>query len=401
MITRRAVLAGLGGTAAARRPRVDAGFRPLLPFFAALRALEAGTRDRVDALQIGDSHTANDGFSGRMRELMQERFGNAGRGLLPPAIPFKYYKPDAVRVSADDWMPVGGLAADAPGPLGLAGLRQRADRAASVTMEVDRPGDLARVEVELLAQPGGGELTARFDTGLAAAIDTRARAPRAVWLRTGAADATRLALSTGGGVDLLSCRILNGRTGVTWSNLGTIGATVEFLARWNWTLVRAELDRLRPALIVLAFGTNEGFRDATDISAYAASYADAVRRLRAAAPGAALLLVGPPDGIRWSHAPGACADPSTGAAMETPPKLAMVREAQRSEAARAGVMFWDWSAAMGGRCSMAAWAAQSPPLAAADHVHLLHAGYRRTAETLFDHLMTGYGRSTSRRPSPH
>ena len=40
-------------------------------------------------MQIGDSHTANDSFSGRLRELFQARFGDAGRGVLPPGVPYR------------------------------------------------------------------------------------------------------------------------------------------------------------------------------------------------------------------------------------------------------------------------------------------------------------------------
>ena len=55
------------------------------------RAVARGPGQRsapVVILQIGDSHTANDSFSGRMRELFQARFGDAGRGVLPPGVPY-------------------------------------------------------------------------------------------------------------------------------------------------------------------------------------------------------------------------------------------------------------------------------------------------------------------------
>ena len=65
---------------------------------------------------------------------------------------------------------------------------------------------------------------------------------------------------------------------------------------------------------MLAFGTNEGFRDSTDPTAYAAAFAARLRELHAAAPGAALLVLGPPDAYRHrrkgSTAPPACGDPN-------------------------------------------------------------------------------------------
>ena len=72
----------------------------LSPFFASLDAVETGVpRRRVRVLQIGDSHTANDSFSGRMRDRLQARFGPAGRGWLPAGVPYKYYRPHLVSVA--------------------------------------------------------------------------------------------------------------------------------------------------------------------------------------------------------------------------------------------------------------------------------------------------------------
>lgn len=394
MITRRGAMAGLGACAAPQRrkaappPPVDPRFRSLFPFFGELRKLEAGLRaSPLAILQVGDSHTANDGFSGRMREQMQERFGDAGRGLLPPCIPFKYYKPAGVQVAADGWTVVSSFDASAPGPFGVTGLRQHAASPATMTLDADRLGGLAHVELGFLAQPGGGPFTVRFEPGPAATFATRQTQPQAAWAKFSAPEATRMTISVEGRgpVDLLSCRIGRDDKGVTWSNLGTIGATVDLLGRWDWTLVAAEMRRLQPALVVLAFGTNEGFNDGTDPAAYAASYASAVQRLKAAAPGVTLLLAGPADGVRKSDA-GSC-----GGGLDVPRNLAPVREAQRRVAERQNLFFWDWSEAMGGRCKMAEWSAASPPLAAADHVHLLRLGYRQTAEVLFAELMDGYG----------
>ena len=54
------------------------------------------------------------------------------------------------------------------------------------------------------------------------------------------------------------------------------------------------------------------------------------------------------------------------------------------------VPFWDWSAAMGGRCGIDRWLGQDPPLAMPDHVHLSKAGYISTADMLFSALMREY-----------
>lgn len=403
-----ALFAGCGG--ASPEPGAAASdlneAAPLRPFFQALQALEQGSAaGPVAVLQLGDSHTANDAFSGRMRGRLQARFGDAGRGMLPPGIPFRLYRPAGVKVSASGWRTVGSLLPADPGPFGLAGVRQVATGPAEMTLSADAPDGFDEVLIEALGQPGGGSLDVTAGLGEPGPVT-----PGPVTLRTNAPAGTPLWLnlqlrhpevslrSRGDGpVTLLSWSVRRHRPGVTWSNLGTIGATIDTLGRFDPVLVKAELEHARPALIVVAFGTNEGFNDQIDPGAYAASYAANLAALRAAAPQAAILVVGPPDGNRRAGAGmQACPAPADGSADRTtwtvPPKLAELREVQRRVAQAKGFYFWDWSAAMGGACAMQAWARSTPPLASADHVHLLTAGYAVTADKLFDELMRHYDR---------
>jgi hypothetical protein len=80
--------------------------------------------------------------------------------------------------------------------------------------------------------------------------------------------------------------------------------------------------------------------------------------------------------------------------------LAKVRQAERNAAAKMGWFFWDWSAAMGGPCSMHRWVVADPPLGFDDHVHLKTDGYRMGAQQLFDELMAQYDRYRGLR-APH
>ena len=87
---------------------------PLLPLYRGLLPLEGHARAApVVILQIGDSHTANDSFSGRLRELFQARFGDAGRGVLPPGVPYRYYRPARVTVTSEGWSVVSSYRGDA------------------------------------------------------------------------------------------------------------------------------------------------------------------------------------------------------------------------------------------------------------------------------------------------
>jgi lysophospholipase L1-like esterase len=366
---------------------------PLAPLYRALLSEQAGQRRApVVILQVGDSHTANDSFSGRMRELFQAQFGDAGRGVLPPGVPHPYYRPARVSVYTQSWNVVSSYRGE-PGPYGITGLRQHADLPAQMTLSVDDPGELAQTEIEVLRQPGGGTLDVN-----GAAIPTAAPVPQAVWLTVQMAPGTTTLTASARGdgpVDLLAWSIGRGRPGVVYANLGTIGASADLMDQWDQSILHQDIAHLAPSMIMVAFGTNEGFRDSTDPTAFAADFAARLRDLHAAAPGAALIVLGPPDGYRRrgkrSEAPIACGDPK----WTEPPNLGAIREAERSAAARERAWFWDWQAAMGGACSMMRWTATMPPFAAPDHVHMFAPGYQATAEALFRSIMDGYARYRS------
>ena len=405
---RRKFLAGLPLAAAAcAQARPDTPPKPIqgrpIPsqldaFFTALQGLQDGSRPSpVSVLQIGDSHTANDGFSGRMRELMQARFGNAGRGLLPPGIPFRLYRADGVHVAASGFQLVPSFPYAGPGPFGISGLRQHGLSPASMIFTADRPGDFAQVEIEFLGSTGPNQVRLASDDGQARTFPTYGPERGPIYVDFAMPAATQLRLEvTAGAVDMLSWRARRAERGVTWSNLGTIGATVALPQRWDPGIVRAELAHENSALIVLAFGSNEGFDDTTDLAVYADRYRSTIDMLQEGAPGASLLLLGPPDGVR--HPSQGAGRLCPGGQWQSPLRLAAVRQLQRDIARDKNLFFWDWSVPMGGVCSMADWAARTPPLASPDHLHLLHAGYRLTAESLFAELMRAYDQFAVARP---
>jgi lysophospholipase L1-like esterase len=306
-----------------------------------------------------------------------------------------------VTVTSEGWSVVSSYRGD-PGPFGITGLRQHADGPADMSLATDDSGDLDHAEIQVLRQPGGGTLDVELEQGAHAAIATAAPAQQSVWLPMPSSPGSHtltLRARGDGPVDLLAWSVTRGRPGVIYANLGTVSASVDLMDSWDQPLLRQDLMHLSPSLIVLAFGTNEGFRDSTDPTAYAIAFADRLRELRAATPSAALLVLGPPDAYRHrrkgSTAPPACGDTN----WTEPVNLAPIREVQRSVAAREGAYFWDWQAAMGGPCTMLRWAVTDPPMAAPDHVHLFAPGYQATAEALFRAIMEGYDRYRAMRPA--
>lgn len=364
----------------------------LASFFAALDDRAAPQPVRV--LQIGDSHTANDSLSGRMRALFQERFGAAGRGWLPAGVPYKYYRPQLISVSESGWRHVkpkdhAGVA------LGLDAIAAESEpRDAVMTIASTEPAGFDRFAVEYLTQPNGSAFFVSVDGAAPTRVSTAA-------MTTAIArydlpldhQAHQVELRADGRppVVLLGWDVERSTPGVIYENHGTIGATVGLLDQMTPQAVSFELTARHPALLIVAFGTNEGFDDDLDLGRYAGRFAANVEALRRAAHGAPVLILGPPDGNRLDRgctaSPCGSGDPC---AWHEPAKLAMVRDTQRRVAADEGWAYWDWFGAMGEACSIDRMSHANPPLAMPDHVHLSTAGYDAMAHLLFGDLMRAY-----------
>jgi len=388
----------------------------LRPFHRALADLEAGRRQRVVVLQIGDSHTHADHFTQGLRQRLQGRFGNAGRGQLPTGYAYPNYKPYGVRISkTGNWVLMNARRED-PGPYGMAGYRLIGNGPTeTISLEADLPFDEA--EIEILAQPGGGGFSLAVDGAVVGEVSTAADTAQ---MRRVAVPLPRpgqsLALTPlgNGSVELLGWSVWQRQPGVALVSHGVSGAAVGVMERFDPAIVAQEVAVLDPALVIIAFGTNEGFSMAFEAETYRQQFAERLAEWRRIAPRAALVVVGPPNALRIPDFCGSserrermsCGPAPARTAAEyyglmaqrsrslcrwhEPGPQIEVRAIQRQEAARQKVMFWDWSQMPAAPCGMDAWARRDPPFAHKDRVHMRPEGYALGAEALYKELMRSY-----------
>ncbi|MBX3489134.1 GDSL-type esterase/lipase family protein [Parvibaculum sp.] len=358
----------------------------LQSFHAAIDAVDAGTRSYpITVLHLGDSHISLDHLTRPMRARWQARFGDAGRGLMP-GVPFRYYAPDGFALSMrGPWVVVSSLLRTTEGPFGIQGFRASADgHDAVMTMTADAP--FSALTLEVAGGPDTGAVMLKLGDAAPFRLSTRRAAPGLVRLTLPAA-ANRAALwpAGNGPVHLLGWSIAHaapdGHAGIRYDSHGIVAATATITERWDKEIVDAQLAALTPDLVILGYGTNEGFDNGLDLDAHKALLGGLIDRIRAAAPGASLALLGPFDGARQGTGE-ACGD-----GWATPPKLGPLRETMRALAAEDGAFYWDGEAAMGGRCSVHRWAMETPPLAYTDRVHLRPDGAARLSEALWAALM--------------
>lgn len=347
-------------------------------FAQALQELDAGRRQRaVRVLWLGDSHTAADYWSGRVRSLLWARHAPGGPGYLRLGLASYRHDQAVVWRSGRFRIQPESPARRAPqddGVFGLGGIR-----AAPIAEPVRLSIKVARGALQ-----GSARFTVLFDLNDRGAWVANLGAHKVTVKKptdgssVAGSPIRRLEL-VGSAEDTLELATLRGRPrfygvivegsvpGVVLDTLGIDGARLATTLAWSEPAFAAEVMARRPDLAIIAYGTNEAF-DGLRVSAYEEQMALLVGRIRRGAPEVDCLIVGPPDAL----------DP-TGASAA---RVALIGAAQQRAAAELGCAFVSAQALMGGPGSYADWMRTAPPLATGDRVHYTAKGYRRLGELL-------------------
>ena len=363
----------------ARSAGVLEGAGALVPFFEQLsHPPDIGS---LHILQYGDSHTASDDWANQLRQEFQAKFGAGGPGYTLPGHPFLGYRRfDSHGSNSRGWYTGGIVTRKGDGIDGLGGVSLTAQSAGeTVTLTVE----CQQLELHFLRQPGGGQVDFFVDDAPVATIDTDGESAPGTYqyLTTPGLHQYTLRTVSTAPVRLFGW-VAQNQSGVTYETLGINGAQADLMLEWNASILDTELASRDPALVVLAYGTNEALSRSWTPEGYHTVLTEIIQRLRATLPVASILLVGPPD-----------CEHRQGGRLAAFPHLDQVIEIQRQVARENGCAFWDWRAAMGGPGSVRQWVQAG--LGQGDYTHLTGAGYRMIGGTLFDELMEQYSRFTA------
>jgi lysophospholipase L1-like esterase len=351
----------------------------LVPFF---ELLSEGQRNSqpVHILQFGDSHTASDDWVNAMRGEFQAKYGVGGPGFTYAGRPYRGYRRfDVPGNNSSGWVTEGTLSRLGDGRDGLGGVSISTNRARET---VTLTSSAERLQLLFLTQPGGGSLSLSMDGTVVAHISTAGTLGPGFYLYLPSPGEHLYELRTNDAapVRLLGWAADNNR-GVTLETLGINGAQASMILNWDDAIWPAQLAARDPALIILAYGTNEANRPIFDPEDYRHSLRAVIAKVRKATPVASILLVGPPD----------CG------ARSPLPHLDAVLAIQHAVAAETGVAFWDWRQHMGGPGSTALWVRAG--LGQGDHIHLTGDGYRLLGKTLFEELEMEYASYRNAQPT--
>jgi lysophospholipase L1-like esterase len=328
-------------------------------------------------------------------------------------------------------------------PLGLSAFTLTSTtEGASMALVADPNEMFDRFTVCAIMRPGAGRLTLHAgdqSTGFDLGSPTERPECRTMRLSAPATNAD-IAVS-GGAATITSWATFRDEGGVVLSNLGVVGSQLLHWARTDDNVLTEELTNYHPDLIVLAFGTNEGFAPRVNDFEYEVTLRTQIGRIRRLAGNVPILVLAAPDALsrRPEMRANAGGDPSpdcgapttqpasaqpsvietimdklrnslgmvsSDPALQTlppapPPPVATgttrgplfppaglkaVRDVQRRVASQLNVAFWDWEGRMGGRCTADAWVHANPPLMRGDYVHYTSAGGKEIAQRLQDDL---------------
>jgi lysophospholipase L1-like esterase len=400
-------------------PQINVNTQPLSPRLFNAQALRnvlaalgqpqgKGARKNVRVLQIGDSHTAGDNFTQGWRGAWQAEYGYGGRGMQPVGKPYRgYISYGVTAMQSPEWQVsalFGHNHREDGAPLGVTGFTLSTTHAGarlSLTAD-DNNNAFDTFTLCGVAGVNSGAVTIAFQYNGEAQTQVLnlATAPDAPATSPASAPSLPRCLSIFS-PSLISSVTLTTQDdklvqltgwetkrrsggGVILDNLGVVGSRFIHFARNNDAILTNDLLLTHPDMVVIAFGTNEGFDPGLQLPAAEAAMRSQIVRIRQrlgyAVP---ILLLGPPDTASNRAAialPSLSETQACGGGWSVPGNIVRIKALQMRLAQELGLGFWDWQAAMGGVCSSAQWVAQG--LQRGDHVHFTKEGGMRLGALL-------------------
>jgi lysophospholipase L1-like esterase len=361
-------------------------------FYAALRDLRTGqSRRTVRIVHYGDSPTTADLITGDARDLLQERFGNAGPGFILIAKPWAWYGHHGVDVSGTGWKIDTAVGSMREANYGLGGAIFTGPAGTTSTIRLIAH-DSTSLEVQYLQEPGGGNLDITADGAsvgtVATAGDTKKNGATTIPIPVG----TRQVKLTVSGSPVQVFGVVFGRDdrGLTYDSIGLNGASTTVMSRaFNPRTFSEALEHRNPDLVVINYGTNESSFPSYVEKQYESELIRAIGRVRAALPDTSILIMSPMDrGER------------NGDQITTMRAIPEIVAIQQRVADRTGCGFFNTYQAMGGNGTMARWYDRHPAMVGADLIHPSPQGARIVAQLLTGQLLIGYERYMENHPGP-
>jgi lysophospholipase L1-like esterase len=361
-------------------------------FYEKLYQLKETKTGRVNVVHIGDSHIQADFFSGSVRQKLQLKFGNAGRGLIFPYRVAKSNEPLTYRTeSKSTWSSKRNVFFDNPLPIGITGFTvETNDSSAEIDVKVkDQPGlgySFSKLTLFHEKEPKNYDITVCDETNCERGIlrsadknpnpfvsELKLDSPMEQFILRNKQTDTAVQHST----RIYGILLENDSAGILYNMIGVNGSEYR---HYNMSKhFTSQLSYLNADLIILSLGTNEAFSMGFDRVKFNNNIDTLVMNLKLTNPNAAILLTTPGDSYRKSRK-GRIKNPD----------MKIARVTIINYCIQHNLAYWDWFEIMGGYGSMYNWFLAK--IAQKDRVHYNSKGYMIQGDLLYRAIMNGYTR---------
>lgn len=330
-------------------------------------------------IQLGDSHTAADIFTGQLRDDLQQRYGSAGIGWISP-INVYGQRNKLVYYTNTDWLLTSSRSTPATDyPLGgFIATPASANARLTINYNLEEKPSLWNVTFLVKQQKTGKPLKIIDGMNFEITLDT---GNNKQWqyvshylmlpftIVADSADSAKL-----GGIWLEK----NGAPGITVSPIALNGAKQSIWTQWRADWMK-DLTKTNSDLVILAYGTNESLETPFNLVKYKQFLTTSIKQIRSRLPHSVILIISPPDALLRSKLT------TRNCQAMQPPQAKQIRQAQLAIAKQQHTLYWDWQAAMGGECAMRRWV--DAGLANKDYIHLTALGYQQSADSFYKALL--------------
>jgi lysophospholipase L1-like esterase len=347
----------------------------MMPMLEKLNRIALGSREQVVIVHIGDSHIQPGKVTEPIRDLLQNLYGNAGRGLLFPYRVAKSNGPDAYTSRSDSpWNSCRIVSLKQPCPSGIAGF--------TLWSEDSLTAFRLELRSNVLYGKGENQLTifhATCDTCLDFEVLDATDSLSFPVIKKGPESTSFLMLRQPSSLLIRTCRnnqqqrhaifyalnLSSDEPGVIVHTIGVNGATFEDYLNTDGFF--RQLASLQPDLLIFSLGTNEAISNRPVNADSLMTTLDRIRiRLVDNKINDCILFTSPPSvykgyrkNRRTSYRPN--------------PNAEIIRNTLAAYSESRGFPYWDWFNVMGGKTSMAKW--KSKRMTDRRYIHFTNKGY--------------------------
>ena len=338
---------------------------------------------KLSVLHIGDSHIQGGMLSEALRQTLQSKYGNGGRGLIAPLKLAGTNQPADYSFTAANraWKATKLTSHKRREGASLTGIAVAfASPALSLNIGVNNIDD-SFSSVTLLHAPAKGNISANSTEMSITKTGNDSLSYATTFALSSACQ--QLPLYNLSGISELWGAILhNNRSGVVLHSIGNNGACYQHYNQLDSFAARTAV--FAPDLIIISLGTNEAFGNCKDPNAIKNEIHRLVSALQKSNPEAAILLTTPMECDRLQRSRRGRRRRRT--VFTTNTNCLTVRNIIMQYGAENSNAVWDLYTVAGGKGSAAKWVANSL-LAKRDHVHCSAEGYRLQGKLLAEALI--------------